>query len=167
MRQRTRPTARGVVPAFVWGVLLLLVAAFPSVAAGSALVSLSPTCGPAAVAGGSDRAPGSADPVGADADPQPWARTGPAPRPAEPSSGPAAFRAEPLSAPVTAVQMTVAGEHSGRPALHPPAPAGPVTAVHAAPAPRGTVVAAWRERGPPEPSSGPRSTRAPPVFRSS
>ncbi|MFD5556968.1 hypothetical protein ACFWIA_24410 [Streptomyces sp. NPDC127068] len=167
MRQRTGPTARGVVSALVWGVLLLLVTAFPSVAAGSALVSPPPTCGPVALVPGVDRAPGSTDPVGGDTGPQPSARSGPVPRPAEPSSGPAAFRAEPLSGPVTAVQLTVAGEHSGRPALHPPAPAGPVTAVHAVPAPRGTVVAAWRERGPPEPPSGPRSTRAPPVFRSS
>lgn len=96
------------------------------------------------------------------------ARNAPVPRTRpETTPGSSVVRGEAGQGPVTTVRLTAIGEHSGRPVLPPPAPDGPVVPGYEPPAPRDAVVAAWHERGPPEPSHGPRSTRAPPHSPSS
>ncbi|OKH92248.1 hypothetical protein [Streptomyces uncialis] len=96
------------------------------------------------------------------------ARNAPVPRHRpDTAPGSSAVRGEAGQGPVTTVRLAAAGEHSGRPVLPPPAPGGPVAPGYEPPAPQGAVLAVPHERGPPAPSHGPRSTRAPPHSRSS
>ncbi|WP_405638852.1 hypothetical protein [Streptomyces uncialis] len=96
------------------------------------------------------------------------ARNAPVPRNRpDTAPGSSVVRGEAGQGPVTTVRLAAAGEHSGRPVLPPPAPGGPVVPGYEPPAPQGAVLAVPHERGPPAPSHGPRSTRAPPPSRSS
>ncbi|MYY09709.1 hypothetical protein GT204_12495 [Streptomyces sp. SID4919] len=96
------------------------------------------------------------------------ARNAPVPRHRpDTAPGSSVVRGEAGQGPVTTVRLAAAGEHSGRPVLPPPAPGGPVAPGYEPPAPQGAVLAVPHERGPPAPSHGPRSTRAPPHSRSS
>ncbi|MFD4828969.1 hypothetical protein ACFWPV_03785 [Streptomyces uncialis] len=96
------------------------------------------------------------------------ARNAPVPRHRpDTAPGSSVVRGEAGQGPVTTVRLAAAGEHSGRPVLPPPAPGGPVVPGYEPPAPQSAVLAVPHERGPPSPSHGPRSTRAPPHSRSS
>ncbi|MFJ4770996.1 hypothetical protein ACIP88_18085 [Streptomyces uncialis] len=195
MRERARLTAVRTLPALLWGALLVLVGVLPQAAApasaadravsspafsathvfgtaefpdpgtelpGTRVSGTTATTMPTPLVVPGHTARGTEAVVGSGARNAPVPRTRP-----DTTPGSSVVRGEAGQGPVTTVRLAAVGEHSGRPVLPPPAPGGPVVPGYEQPAPRGTVLAVWHERGPPAPSHGPRSTRAPPYSRSS